>query len=260
MERIHQEQPEYEQQHSPELETKPRIFLEIGPWLSPSALRGDRHFTGNDMYIALEKTITGKEQGLDNYDERVGGIYEAITHRPDEDYVAADDVSTTTRNQRLAQEQRPGENIEFIYGDMNNIPLQDESVHEIFAGNVLGQSASGFYAALGELSRVAEDGAQLVIKENTTPHPIESTIGIQGQLFGDFMIDRIVRGDEPEYAQLNQHYGDNMDDIEALKREDRLEFQSGMYYVLLHKVTAEEKAGYAASAAAARRLRRESRR
>lgn len=259
MERTSQNQPPYERQHSPELETKPRIFLEIGPWLSPSALRGNRHFTGNDMYIALEKTITGKEQGLDNYDERAGGLYEAITHRPDEEYAVTDNTSTTARNQRLAEEQRPGENIEFIYGDMNNIPLQDQSVYEIFASNVMGQSVSGFYGALDELSRVTEDGGHLVIKENTTPYPIELTIGEPGQLFGDFMIDKIVRGDEPEYAQLNQRYGDNMDDIAALKSGAGPELQSNVYYVLLHKVTPEEKADYAAKALAARRLRRNTR-
>ncbi len=228
-----------------EKQSKPRVFLEIGPWLSSVALKGNRHFTGKDVYIGLEKSIAGKDgEGMSNYDEYAGGIYELVTNRSEQVRNKKDFASTTARNKHVAETERPGENINFMYGDMKHIPLPDGSVHEVFAGNVMGQNGGEFHSALPELSRVLEEGGHLVIKETTTPLNPKLMIGEVGALFGDFVVEQLIYGSTPEYELLNKKYGENMDDLHTDREKTPQEQEKLLhphYYAVLRKLSDQER-------------------
>jgi SAM-dependent methyltransferase len=192
-----------EQQITPETESKPTIYLEVGIGAFSSAVRTNREFRGNDKYVGVELN-TISYAGLANFEHAKRSIEKA---------------------------GKSDQNIEFIQADGTALPFSDASVHEVLMNDVLNSDLTDqnygiqydhektqalIEALIKEAHRVlASDGKFIVFHEDT----IDSvkTRVMEAIKQGGFQIDGVVDSglvtdadgfsvQNPEYQALEDIY------------------------------------------------------
>jgi SAM-dependent methyltransferase len=135
-----------------------RIFLDVGAADIPAFDEG-RVFAGNDVYIGIDA----------GYEE------DAPRHGIESGYDSAHNRLETWSHFSKVLPRFKEQNIYFVGGKGQELPLRDNSIHEVMLGNVLGAPISphAVWGILNELHRVLDDSGELVISENNTPFPSE---------------------------------------------------------------------------------------
>lgn len=175
-----------------EKSTKQPVYLEIGYGLDPMAILSRRKFHDR-MYVGIDKAIGDYENLIAEYPDAVKIQTQSFLRE------------TSARKQ--------GEHIFFIMGSGENLPLPNDSVHEIFMSNVVNaelnpEAASGI---LHEARRVIEKGpaypGTLVLKVNwnRSDWTIDKMVSFLGE--NGFLVFRSVRGSDVEYERMESQYG-----------------------------------------------------
>lgn len=150
-----------------------RVFVEIGPRAQPVTWMGRRHFGENDMYIGID-----------------------IDERELRDAPEVTDPAHTS------------ENIHFLAGDARKLPLKENSVHEIYFGNVFGDSVhirdSDREQFVTEAKRVLKTGGELIIKETASPIS-QSSIGDLLLRYG-FAVEKVIRPTDAGWEEMVGQY------------------------------------------------------
>lgn len=153
-----------------------RVFVDLGSGVFPAAFVGNREFKDKDYYIGVEANKKNIETGI-------GGIV-----------LNPDNLS------------RMNENVFFLNESVaRRLPIPDESVDEVFLGNILGEYAINFIEPfLLQSYRVLKPGGDLIILEVITPDVAEdrSKAGLDKfvEQFGFERVRRIKWG-EPGFKE-----------------------------------------------------------
>lgn len=166
-------QPEQDQ----ETEKEPKkVFLEIGTSQLPVSWIGAKRFE-DTVYIGID---------LD-----------------DRDIKAAKDSSRDGVFRKKSKQEL--KNLNFIKADATETPLKDNSVDEVFIGNVAGAISNWITKKiLGEARRVIKPTGKLVIKETNTPEDLEllkNTLMREG-----FSIEKIVTSNSSDLEEAIDPY------------------------------------------------------
>ncbi len=179
---------------NPETNPEPKeIYLEIGPGLDPSALRGTNTYAGNKFYVGLDLASDESRQ-----------------YTPDRTYGEEVKLQTPAL-QEEAKLQRPDENIFFVEGKGQALPLRDQSVQEIYAANVLTapQDDDNRIKLLHEMGRVLKDDGELIIKVDWDTEAWDKNHVVDMLITSGFELDKIISFDEDplEYQQIETQRG-----------------------------------------------------
>lgn len=163
------------------------VELGCGSLALPMTASKDR-FTKNNKYIGIE--LPPKIQKAYGYGE-MDGIAEA------------------KKLLRLVFGKEIPANINFVYGNMNRLPLPDQCADDVFIANVLNdpsltRNGYKFRDTFSESRRILKPGGRLIVYTDSYPYdrdPVEDLIKENG-----FEIKTEYLGEDPEDLKFIQNY------------------------------------------------------
>ncbi len=172
------------------------IYLEIGPGLGSAAVHGSRTFKGRDMYIGVDVA----QSGYNTKDQRDYG--EAIKQEYPE-------------LQSILKQTRKDENIHLVYGEGQNLFLQDASVVEVFMANVLSapMQEADRNQLLNEAYRVLKPGGKIILRTSWDVWMYGAEEFAQRLAHTGFEVESIVDSNTPaneqstQFRELEETYG-----------------------------------------------------
>ena len=161
-----------------------RVFVEVGTNIIPVPFIGGKSFE-HDTYIGVDVKEENARKARENSDHR------------------------------FASETK---NIFFLNADAKKLPLADDSVDELYMGNLIGdpgvtQKEKEIF--FKEASRVLKNEGRLVVKETNTPYPVvpdpSEQVFINQSLEelikkSDFVVEKFVNSADPEWPSVAAPY------------------------------------------------------
>lgn len=127
---------------------------------------------------------------------------------------------------------RPGQNIEFIFGDVIEVPLPAGTFHTVVMNEVLSSmiGIEGAKLLIGCAAKLLVKGGLLVTREAFTPefmHPTDAVEQMLGNGFSEAeAVTHITRPDE--YDALRDYYGQSVHDFEGRVTRTRADRYFGL--------------------------------
>lgn len=170
-------------------------------------------FTGNRRYIGIDMPLDPGRSWRNMHLFFTGGdVYFDDNSRQSSGDIA---LSLGGVRQILLDKYRPGENIDFMVADGQQLPFPDSSITEVYMGNVVGSQMldSEVGNLLQEVSRVVRAGGMLMLREDITPQHVPDNLTdlLHGVGFGN--IAQHMRGSN-EHTMLQGRYGVSPGDLE----------------------------------------------
>ncbi|MBI3627464.1 MAG: class I SAM-dependent methyltransferase [Candidatus Sungbacteria bacterium] len=150
-----------------------RVFIDLGTNSLPVTAMGSREFSEDETYIGVDKSRKYARQ-----------------------------------NQELAKDDFPeNENIHFLQADAKKLPVRNESVDEVFLGNLLGSSNISEEEKnkfLQEAKRILKTGGKVIVKETNTPALPQDFVDMARR--NGFILEKAVSANSPEWPEAVRPY------------------------------------------------------